>query len=185
MRWDDLFDDLQSQAAELQRLELEGEVEDRIRAEVGQIRLVDRLRAATGGSVTLRCDGGTLVTGRLDRVGPDWLLVAEDTTREAAVCLASVASVSGLGRLSMTPDSVTAVEARLGLRYLFRGIARDRSAVRIHLTDGHVLDATIDRVGADFIEVAEHAPGELRRRDEVRRVSAVAMAAIAVVRREV
>ena len=35
------------------------------------------------------------------------------------------------------------------------------------------VDATIDRVGADFVEVATHAAGEVRRRDEVREVELI------------
>ena len=57
--------------------------------------------------------------------------------------------------------------------------------MRIDLNDGTTLDATIDRVGADFVEVAEHAAGEPRRRTEVRDVELVPLAAIVAVRRSV
>jgi len=65
-----------------------------------------------------------------------------------------------------------------------RGIARDRSAVRLLLRDGSALAGTVDRVGADFVELAAHPAGELRRRVEVRDVLVVPTAALAVVRRE-
>lgn len=184
MRWDDLFADLEFQATELKRLELEGEVDERIRAQVGRIRLIDRVRAAEGDEVSLRCTGGLSLTGRLTRVGSEWLLLDEPGGREAVVAAVSVLSVSGLGRLSATEESMSVTEGRLGLRYVLRGVARDRSAVRIHLSDGQILDGTIDRVGADFIEVAEHAPGESRRRGDVRRATAVANSAIVAVRRD-
>jgi hypothetical protein len=49
--------------------------------------------------------------------------------------------------------------------------------------DGSVLDATIDRVGTDFLEAAVHAAGEARRRSEVREVVLIPYAALAAVRR--
>jgi hypothetical protein len=125
------------------------------------------------------------VAGRLARVGSEWLLVGEQGGREAVVSLQAVLSASGVGRLSAAPESERLSESRLGLRYLLRGIARDRSALRIHLCDGAILDGTIDRVGSDFVELAEHAPGEWRRREDVRRVTVVATSAIAVLRRDV
>jgi hypothetical protein len=81
------------------------------------------------------------------------------------------------------PDSEGVVESRLGLRHALRGIARDRSAVRITDQSGATVDGTIDRLGADYVEVAEHAAGELRRRADVRDVLVLPLAALAVVRR--
>ena len=46
MRWDALFEDLESQFDALQEGDLYGEVADRIRAEVGKITVLDRLRGA-------------------------------------------------------------------------------------------------------------------------------------------
>jgi hypothetical protein len=54
--------------------------------------------------------------------------------------------------------------------------------VVVGLVDGGAVTGTVDRVGADFVEVAEHGPGEPRRQREVSGVRAVAFAAIAVVR---
>jgi hypothetical protein len=45
------------------------------------------------------------------------------------------------------------------------------------------LAATLDRVGADHVEVALHAPGEARRSSDVRRVEVILLAALATVRR--
>jgi hypothetical protein len=73
------------------------------------------------------------------------------------------------------------------LRAALRGIARDRSTVRIHLTSGNTqfdaVDATIDRVGADFLEVAAHSAGAARRRAEVRETELVPFTAVVAVRR--
>jgi hypothetical protein len=54
--------------------------------------------------------------------------------------------------------------------------------VHVVLDDGAVLSGTIDRVGADFLELAVHAPGEPRRAEAVRGVHAVALDGVAVMR---
>jgi hypothetical protein len=76
------------------------------------------------------------------------------------------------------------VESKLGLRHILRGVARDRSVLRVHLIDETVVDGTIDRVGSDFVEIAVHAAGEIRRQSEVREVLVVALSAIAAIRRD-
>jgi hypothetical protein len=182
-RWEALFADLETQAAALDIAERAVEVEERTRIEVGRLRLIDRLRPAVGAAVRLRCSGDERVAGRLARVGPDWLLVLDEAGGEAVVVTAAVLSVSGVGRLSAVPESESVVESRLGLRHALRGIARDRSPVRISVFDGTTIDGTIDRLGADFVELAEHPTGELRRRDQVRDVALVPLSAVTVVRR--
>ncbi|HET6209177.1 MAG TPA: hypothetical protein VFD94_02280 [Jatrophihabitans sp.] len=184
MRWDELFADLDAQAEALRIAERAAEIEDRTRYEAGQLSLVDRLLPAVGNQVRLRCAGGLLITGRLGRVHPEWLLMVEPASREAVVASAAIDSIGGLGPWSAAPDGRSVVGARLGLRHVLRLIARDRSAVRIQLREGGVLDGTLDRVGADFVELAEHPAGELRRRAEVTAMVAVPVAAIVAVRRD-
>jgi hypothetical protein len=191
MRWEGLFADLEGQAEALERAERAAEVETRARGEVGRLAILDRLRAALDTPLRLRLAGGADVTGVLRRVGPDWLLVDEGRTREVVVVTGAILGVTGLGRYSAVPGSAGVVESRLSLRHALRGIARDRSPVRLHLVSGRspgsgvVVDATIDRVGADFVEVAAHAPGEVRRRDEVRESELIPLGALAAVRRSV
>lgn len=183
MRWDGLFDDLEAQAEVLERAQRAAEVEERTRGEIGGLAALDRLRAALGRPVRLRVDGALAVSGTLARVGPDWLLLDEGSGREIVVVARAVLGVRGLVRYSATPGSTGIVESRLGLRHALRGIARDRSAVRVHLRDGATVDATIDRIGADYIEVAVHPASEPRRRQDVREVELIPLAAIAAVRR--
>lgn len=184
-RWESLFADLETQAAALDVAERAVEVDERTRMEVGRVRLLDRLRPAVGAVLRLRCIGDERVIGPLARVGPDWLLILDEAGGEAVIVTAAVLSISGLGRLSAVPESETVVESRLGLRHALRGIARDRSPVRISVLDGTTIDGTIDRLGADFVEIAQHPTGELRRRDQVRDVALVPLAALAVVRRRI
>jgi hypothetical protein len=184
MRWDELFADLDAQLEARQIAERSVEIEDRTRYEFGQLTLADRLRSAIGGQVRIRCAGGVTMGGRLDRVHPEWLLLIEPTGREALVAATAVRSIGGLGPWSAAAGAQSPVEARLGLRYALRTIARDRSAVRLHLRDCDPLDGTLDRVGADFAELAEHPAGEFRRRGEVTGLVTVPFSAIVAVRRE-
>ena len=127
--------------------------------------------------------GAGQVSGRLERVGAEWLLVSEAAGRQALVPVAAVLSAGGLGALSQGAGSGDGrVFARLGLGSALRAIARDRVQVVVGLVDGGAVTGTVDRVGADFVEVAEHGPGEPRRQREVSGMRAVPFAAIAVVR---
>lgn len=185
MRWDALFDDLEAQAAALEQAERAAEVDERARGEIGGLGLHDRARAAVGDPLRLRVGGGLAVTGRLRRLGPEWWLIDEGAGREAVVVTAHLLRVRGLGRYSAVPGTASVVESRIGLRQVLRGIARDRSAVQIHLGDGTTVAATLDRVGADFVEVATHPPAEPRRMRDVRDVELLPFTAIAAVRRAV
>jgi hypothetical protein len=182
MRWQQLFADLGAQFAEAEAAADRAEWASRTRAELGAVRLADRLAGAVGHPVVLRCRGAGPVAGTLAEVGADWLLVEEGTGREALVATAAVLSVSGLGRRTAAPESPGVVRGRLDLRRAARALARDRSAVHVVLDDGAVLSGTIDRVGADFLELAVHAPGEPRRAEAVRGVHAVALDGVAVMR---
>jgi hypothetical protein len=184
MRWEGLFADLDAQAASLETAQRAAEVEERARSELGRLRLMDRLRPAVGTVLRLRCMGGLGLAGVVARVGAEWLLIDEGGNREALVAMAMLISVSGLGRLSDVPAAETVVESRLGLRHVLRGVARDRSGVTVHLVDGTTVAGTLDRVGAEFAEVAAHAPGELRRHGDVRDVLVIPLGAVVAVRRQ-
>ncbi|MEO6886741.1 MAG: hypothetical protein ABI232_10740 [Jatrophihabitantaceae bacterium] len=185
MRWDALFADLDSQALALENAERAGEVDERIRAELGATTVIDRLRACVGAQLRVQCDGDATLRGALTRVGPDWLLLDEGSGREALIAAHAILTVSGLTRFSAVPDSMDVVQSRLGLWFVLRRIARDRSPVRLLLRGGAQVGATVDRVGSDFVEVAIHATGEPRRRSAVREVRLVPSSALVAVRREV
>jgi len=185
VRWDALFADLAAQGEALEWAELDSEVAERVRGEIGGLSLVDRARAAVGTELRLRLRGQLDVGGQLVGAGPDWLLLHEPDGREVLIAIAQLMSARGLPRSSAAPGSSGVVESRVGIRQLLRAIARDRSAVRLHLADGSTIGATIDRVGADFVEVATHLPGEVRRRTDVRDVVTLPLTAIVAVRRSV
>ncbi|RBY89795.1 hypothetical protein [Blastococcus sp. TF02A-26] len=182
MRWQRLFADLQ---AELDAGEVAAErAEDasRARLESGAVRLADRIGGATGRQLTVRCRGAGDLRGVLLECGPGWLLMTEAGGREVLVALPAVRTVAGLDRTTAVPDE-REVARRLDLRWALRGLARDRAAVQVLLDDGGACTGTVDRVGADYLELAEHPAGEPRRGAAVQGVRAIALDAVAAVRR--
>jgi len=181
VRWDRLFDDLEAQLAEAADLDLDAEIADRTRRELATVTLVDRVRASVGRHLEIHADGAGTVRGELVRAGPDWLLL-DDAGRSRVVAVAAVSAASGLADHLLAPAGEVA--ARLDLRYLLRGLARDRATVGVTTRDGMHRWGTIDRVGADHLDLAEHPADTQRRPADVRAVRAIALAGLAVVSAE-
>src|SRR3954467_3700263 len=139
VRWDELFADLEAQAEALRAAERDTEVAELTRLETSRLSLASRLGPAAGTAVRIRCLGGTMLSGRLSGCGPGWLLLDEGAGREALLAAAAVTSVAGLGRWSGSPGTAVA----LGLGSVLRAVARDRSVLRVGLTDATVLDGTL------------------------------------------
>lgn len=182
MRWESLFGDLEAQLEAAQAAELAGEVAERSRLAVGELRVVDRVVGSVGHPVAVSVRGLGVVRGVLRDAGVDWLLVEESGQREGLVPLAGVLGVTGLGVASQVPGSEGEVGRRLDLRRALRGLARSRTGVALHLVDGSAVHGTLDRVGVDHVELAEHLPGEARRAGTVRDVRLVPLTALALVR---
>ena len=178
MRWKALFDDLAAQLEAAERHELDAEVRDRTRREAGLVRAADRLRAVLGAPLVVTVHGAGTLRGRLLDAGPDWLLL-DESGREVLVPLPAVLAVAGVSRRNRPDEEVG---RRLDLRWALRGLTRDRAPVQLLLLDGSVLVGTLDRVAADHVDIAEHAPGEARRAAAVRGVRMVPLAAFSLVR---
>jgi hypothetical protein len=178
VRWHLLFADLEAFADASERAAFDGEIVDRGRAERAAIGLVDRLAAHVGAVLSFRLLGGERIRGRVDDVGADWLLL--DDGASVLLPLAAVAGVEGLSRRAAADGAGLARRVRLTV--LLRRLSRDRAGVLVQLTDGSGLSGTIDRVGADHLDVALHPAGEFRRSGEVRGVCVVPVAAIGLVR---
>jgi len=181
VRWDALFDDLEGQLAAAGSAELAAEVSDRSRRELARVRLSGRAQANLGAELTVRVAGVGPLRGALRRQGPDWWLLGE-ASAEHLVPTAAIEWVVGLSAAGRDPDEESVVAARLGLGYVLRAIARDRATVAVSLRGGETLTGTVDGVGSDFIDVAEHALGEARRAANVRAVRTVPVHALAVIR---
>ena len=180
MRWDDLFDDLSARFDLLTEQDEAAELADRIRGEQGAITMVQRLAGARGGRIRLRLSAGSDVAGELDRIGPDWVLLRESASSETLVRLPAVTAMEGLTQA--TGEQLGAVDARYDFRLALRAVARDRAPVSVQTAGDGELTGTLDRVGADFVELASHAAWEQRRRPAVRSVVLVPLGSIEVVR---
>ena len=197
MRWDRLFADLEARFDELADADAAAESADRERVAIGAVSAIQRLSGSIDRPIRVRLAGGAAVGGTLRTVGPDWLLLTEGQGSDCLVALAAVTAVEGL--TASTGPEMTGVGLRLDLRRALRGLARDRSPVAVAMTGwaggsaptatgaygasgSGQLTGTIDRVGADFIEVAIHAAWEPRRAGTVRSVAMVPLAGIVLVR---
>jgi len=180
MRWEGLFADLEGRLAAHERRELDDEVAERTRRERALVDLTSRLSAASGTTLRVALVGGPAVRGTLLDVGDDWLLLGTDTTsREVLVPLSAVATVSPLGRESEPAGRVT---RRFGIGSALRALSRDRAPVALGLLgEGPLLVGTIDAVGADHLDLAEHPEGVPRRHENVTRVTTVRFGALLTV----
>lgn len=181
VRWQQLFADLEARFEAEQEAADRAETSSRARHELGSLRFVDRLGGAVGSPVVLLCRGAGQVSGTLAEVGSDWLLL-DDAGRELLVATSAVRAVDGLGRRTAAAEDAGPVAGRLDLRRALRGLARDRATVQLVLDEGTSVHGTIDRVGADYVELAEHPADLHRRAGAVRGVRTVLIDAVAVVR---
>lgn len=184
MRWERLIEEIGAQLEQEERDERDAEIADRIRREVAQVELLERLRAVEGEQVSVSVAPDRIHRGELRQVGAGWLLIAAPPG-ECLIALAHLQTVVGLGRRTASPLQAPARRMFVGmdLRYALRGVAADRAPVRIGLSGGGELTGTIDRVGRDFIDVALHAIGEPRRSQSVTGSTTVALSALAEVAR--
>lgn len=196
MRWDNLFDDLASQLEQelgAEDIDLLAE-EERLR--LGRLGLRDRLRAlmsATSATDPLRLmlSDGSRTSLVLGAVGRDWIAgeQAGDGMHPAS-CIIPIAAVSGclptpeqmVASLESGPEpGVGSLAARLGLPFVLRDLCRRRAALNIRTTR-ELLHGTIDRVGRDHVDLAEHEPGVARRERAVRAIRLLPLAELVLVR---
>jgi hypothetical protein len=166
--------------------------EERLR--LGRLTLRDRLRAMhaddPGRALGMTLRSGDRLSLRLGALGRDWLAGETDAgaLRSVIVPLAALASLDPVGvqveaslRAEPAPEPPTALSARLGIAFVLRDLCRRRAAVELHV-GAERWHGTIDRVGRDHFDLAEHAPGEPRRAAAVARIRIVAFAALDLVR---
>lgn len=188
MRWEQLFADLSARFDELADAQMMAELADRQRLAAGSVAMVQRFCGAIGASVRVRTEGGPVLTGQLREVGPDWMLLGQQGPGEMLVALRAVTVVEGLTAATGAP--LSGVALRADLRLALRGLARDRSPVLVTVAGSGEgpggrsteLSGTIDRVGADFVEMAQHAVWEPRRASGVRSVALLPLSALITVR---
>ncbi|KAA1425753.1 hypothetical protein [Nocardioides antri] len=157
MSWEDelfaLFDDLEGQAGALAAAERGAEHADRSRAEYQTVTLASRLMASVGSELTVGVAGVGPVTGTVDRVAADWVLLSAGQ-HDWVITAEAVRTVEGASVRSI-PEVAWSPLTRLGLGSALRRIAEAGERCLLHLRDGSRHEGTLRRVGADFCELVE------------------------------
>jgi hypothetical protein len=193
VHWDRFFDDLEDQLAsewEAERAALDTEAE---RLRLSRVTLRDRLtllaeRDRGTATPTFELADGTVVRAEVSGVGADWVALAltEGRPAGALVPLGALASIgmahAELLRSARPAPARSSLTERLTLGFVLRDLVRRRASVTVHTTSGRTLAGTIDRAGADHLDLALHEPGSARRADAVTGHRLVPFTAIAWVR---
>jgi hypothetical protein len=180
MRWENLFDDLESQLAQeltAEEIDLQAE-EERLR--LARLGIRDRLHAlhtlATHESermLRLHLRDGSRVTAVSSTFGRDWFageLVEESGRRPGCIIPFEAIDAVSLTREQVLisldggrqEESPAALSAKLGLSFVLRDLCRRRQGVELILSRAR-LYGTIDRVGRDHLDLAVHDAGIPRR----------------------
>ena len=178
-RFDALFAGLEAQLDATSAADDDVAVEEIERAARSEVTLLDRLRGAARQPVVVEIADHGPVAGEVAEVGRDVVVLRADDG-DWAIPPWGIAAVIGADDRSAPADGIA---ERLGFTALARRWSMERSVVRVFRRGGAPLDGTIDRVGADHFDLAEHDPGVPRLPSEVRRSLAVPLAAITAVRR--
>lgn len=192
MRFDLLFDDLESQletqiAADEAQQRIE---EERLRAARTSVReRLAALASAPGGGIRMRLIDGSSVELEPSTVGADWLAGELPGGAEAIVPVGSIASVAlsaaqaRASRARMPEPPRPDLTAKLGIGVVLRDLARRRVALDVlSAFEPSALHGTIDRVGADHLDLAVHGRGDARREGNVVEHRVIALSAVAMVR---
>lgn len=153
----ELFDDLEGQAEALYDGLRGAELGDRSRAEYARVTFASRVMASLGHSVSLRVRGVQEVAGVLSAAGAGWCRV-DGSGCSWVVAVPAILAISGTSERS-APEVAWPATAKLGLGSALRRL----DPQRICLLDGGTIEGTIERVGADFIELRTTAeiPGAM------------------------
>ncbi|QEO13494.1 hypothetical protein FLP10_03000 [Agromyces intestinalis] len=179
MRWDLLFDDLESQLDQEQRDEERALAIEEERLRLARLSLRERLvamAAESGAPLRLELADGECRSIRPTGFGRDWLsgdLV--DTAHGPRRCVLPLAAVAAVlpsreqvrAGLAPVAPRANALQERIGLSFVLRDLCRRRSAVALTTAEGR-FHGTIDRVARDHLDLAVHEPAVPRREREVR-----------------
>ncbi|WGW10685.1 hypothetical protein LWF01_11135 [Saxibacter everestensis] len=193
MRWNDLFEDLEARMDAAARADREAELPEIIRAENAETSFASRLRGHQGAVLSLQL-GAHSCQGEVVSLGAQWLVLeapqgVDSAPGQIVVPYSAITAVRGLGRDRVDDDTVL---AKLPIGHVYRALSRDRQPVMIGLWPGYaphspagdpaVVTGTIDRVGRDHIDVAEHAADVARRPRAIRTTVVLQFGSVAFVR---
>lgn len=199
MRWDNLFDDLESQLEQglsAEEVDLRAE-EERLR--LGRLSLRDRLMALRYSAGTpaermlrLLLSDGSRIAITPSTFGRDWLAgeLNENPTAQPG-CIVPLEAIAALIMLreqipsSLEPrsdgETERSLSARLGLGFVLRDLCRRRRPLELRVRGG-ALYGTLDRVGRDHCDLAVHELGGARRESAVTEYRTILFSQLLLVR---
>jgi hypothetical protein len=155
MGWEEsmfaVLDDLEQQAAGLHLVERDAEVADLTVAEYAGISLGARLHASLGLELRVRLVGGRQLSGRLARIGKDWMLLV-DRSGQWIVRFDGVAALTGLSARADSEETWSVMD-RLTLRAVLRRLSSVSEPCQVHFVDDQQVAGRVGRVGRDFFEL--------------------------------
>ena len=186
MRWDSLFDDLESQLEhELHSDESDLRAEE-YRHRLGRLALRERISTFSRGGgrsrepVAIELRTGETLVVLPQTFGRDWfsadLVIAGEEAGSVLVLIEAIAAVviekPALARsldIPETPESDPRIIDRIGIAFALRDLCRRRAFVQVHGLNAvsAVHSGTIDRVGRDHFDLAVHEAGTPRRERNV------------------
>lgn len=191
MRWDRFFEDLEDQLDsewEAERAALDSEAE---RLRLSRIALRERLVALSDGEpceLSAELVGGTVLTGCVAAVGADWFALAAEGARQGAtlVPLGAVTAL-GLGHVDVISSARaaspgSALRQRMSFGFVLRDLARKRVPVSVLAANARTYVGTIDRAGADHLDLALHDAGAPRRAASITGHRLIAFSSVVAVR---
>lgn len=146
-----LLDDLESEAAAAYDADRVVEIADRSRAAYREVTLGSRLMASRGGQVEVEVRGVGRLSGVLDRVSTEWIVLG-GPTQDWVVRLAAVTAIGGASPRSV-PEVAWSPVTRLGFGAALRRLSEGGVRCVVHREDGAPVEGVLGRIGADFVEV--------------------------------
>jgi hypothetical protein len=162
-----VFDELEAEFEAGLRREAEQEAVAAVRTELGATVLWEQLARRLGGETTVLA-GARAFRGTAVASYPEFLVLRAADGTEHLIRYGPAVSVALPAEPPALRPTPPAATRRYQLALALRELARRRGPVRVELADLTRCDGTIEAVGSDYLEMAEHELGEARRRVAVR-----------------
>lgn len=152
MRWDVLIQDLSDRFEYLSRQDDADMVPDLVRAERAGITLAHRLSGSLKREVAVTVTGGSAVSGVLEQVGGDWLLITDQgpAGRSSVIPLDHIQSVRGL--TAHADQSAGSSRGEINLLAVLRQLAQSRLPVTL-IFDVTSVSGHMVAVGKDWLDL--------------------------------
>lgn len=179
MRWDALFADLENQLVAERWETIEAEASELTRGQRAEVTLVQRFRAALGQRIRVTlAPAGELSELTLQSAGPEWL---GGYDAAGSLLIPSPVVLAVEGNLQRADTAEPKLRTGVSIAAAYRALSRRREPVGVVGISGSLLaEGTIDVVGADHFDIAQHPRDEVRRRARSRKT--IPFAAVQLVR---